>query len=153
MLAQCPIVPAGTIVMFDGPPPPGWQILTDFHDRFPRGTTTYGGATGGTTSHTHTISGTTSSGSTTPNCGSDYFSYTIYAMDPHTHDYYTITDPADHIPSYRTFIFAKALYNFGYLPQNAVVMSYHPSTKARMDGHNIHDDGQVPKGTQFHTGD
>jgi len=127
LLTQCPIVPAGTIVMFDGPPPPGWQILTDFQDRFPMGTTTFGGATGGTTSHTHTISGTTSSGSTIPNCGG--LTYSITPMDPHTHDYWTTTSSADHIPPYRTFIFAKALYNFSYLPQNAVVMSYYPPTR------------------------
>ncbi len=128
LLTQCPIVPAGTIVMFDGPPPPGWQILTDFHDRFPMGTTTFGGATGGTTSHTHTISGTTSSGSTEAFIASGSH-ITYYVMMPHPHNYFTTTNPADHIPPYRTFIFAKALYNFGYLPQNAVVMSYYPPTR------------------------
>ncbi len=121
------MVPAGTIVMFDGPPPAGWQVLTDFHDRFPLGTTTYGGSTGGTTSHAHTISGTTTSGTTIPNCGGT--SYSIDPMDPHTHDYNTTTSSADHIPPYRTFIFAKALFNFGYLPQNAVVISYNPPTR------------------------
>ena len=122
------MVPAGTIVMFDGPPPAGWQVITDFNDRFPLGTTTYGGSLGGTTSHTHTISGTTSSGSTVPNCGAYSGNY-IDPMDPHTHDYNTTTSSADHIPPYRTFIFAKALYNFGYLPQNAVVMSYYAPTR------------------------
>jgi hypothetical protein len=90
LLTQCPMVPAGTIVMFDGPPPSGWQILTDFQDRFPMGTTTFGGATGGTTSHTHTISGTTSSGTIIPNCGGS--GNLITPMDPHTHNYFTTTE-------------------------------------------------------------
>ncbi len=122
LISQCAPVPAGTIVMFDGPPPAGWQVLTDFDGRFPLGTTTYGGTLGGSATHTHTISGTTSSGTTIPNCGGT--SYSITPMDPHTHTYSTTTSPADHIPPYRTFIFAKALVDFVALPQNAVVLSY-----------------------------
>ncbi|MEO0149951.1 MAG: T9SS type A sorting domain-containing protein [candidate division WOR-3 bacterium] len=127
VISQCAPVPAGTIVMFDGPPPAGWQVLTDFQDRFPLGTTTYGGTLGGTTSHTHTISGTTSSGTTIPNCGGP--SWSITPMDPHTHTYSTTTRSANHIPPYRTFIFAKALVDFTYLPQNAVVLSYNAPTR------------------------
>ena len=131
ILNQCAPIPAGTIVMFDSTPPPGWQVLTDFTGRFPLGTTTYGGTLGGTSTHTHTISGTTTSGSTIPNCGG--VSWSIYPMDPHTHTFSVTTDPSSHIPPYRTFIFAKALSDFNALPRNAVVMSYYAPTRPEWD--------------------
>ncbi len=127
IISQCAPVPAGTIVMFDSTPPPGWQIITDFAGRFPLGTNTYGGTLGGTSTHTHTISGTTTSGSTIPNCGG--ISWTIYPMDPHSHTFSATTGPASHVPPYRTFIFAKALSDYNALPRNAVVMSYYAPTR------------------------
>lgn len=124
ILAFCPLVPRGAIVMFDSIPPIGWQILGEFHGRFPMGTDTFGGSLGGTTSHSHTLTGMVSYGESMP-LASSGDSFPADLIPPHSHTVPVITtDTASNIPPYRTFIFAKALMDFDYLPRNAVIMSY-----------------------------
>jgi len=59
------MVPSGAIVLFDAACPIGWTCVScnsgdDFYQRFPNGSASYG-TTGGSATHTHTISGTTGS--------------------------------------------------------------------------------------------
>ena len=52
-------VPSGMIAMFDASCPTGWTRVTALDGRVPRGSSTAGG-TGGSDTHTHSVSGTTS---------------------------------------------------------------------------------------------
>ncbi len=117
LITQCAPVPKGAIFMFDGSPPAGWQVLTDFNGRFPLGDS-IGGILGGDSMHMHTVSGRTD---TVLGWGT---SGTFLGMQGHTHSYNFTTDQQNHLPPYRTFIFAKALMNMEYLPRNAIIISY-----------------------------
>ncbi len=118
LITQCAPVPKGAIFMFDGSPPAGWQVLTDFNGRFPLGDS-IGGILGGDSVHNHILSGTTSVASVW-GCIPGSISPT------HAHSYNISTNPSTHLPPYRTFIFAKAISPMEYLPRNAIIISYNP---------------------------
>ena len=99
------LLPNGMIAMFDSLPPLGWTRFTALDGKFPRGASTYGG-TGGSSSHSHTISGTTSGASA-------YISdwrRSYNASGPcyaHTHTFTVTTSTANVLPPYMDVIFGQ----------------------------------------------
>lgn len=133
-------MPKGSIFMFDGPPPAGWQVLTDFNGRFPLGDT-IGGILGGDSMHAHIVSGITDTVLGWGRPG------TFFGMRGHAHSYNLTTYQEKHLPPYRTFIFAKALIDMDYLPRNAVIISYDstfPSDFSDLTGSML---GYFPRGS------
>jgi hypothetical protein len=106
-------IPTNHITMFDASTPTGWTRYSSLDNRFPRGATSgFGGSnvgdTGGSATHSHTISFSVGSAS--------HSTYILVAWSPsvnsvlgtsHTH---TITDQSisgDNLPPYLNMVFAK----------------------------------------------
>lgn len=102
--------------------PSGWTRFSSLDSRFPRGATTPGG-TGGTSSHTHTFSGTTGTDSgAVYKARDDPLSYTYQpARINHTHSFSDTTNSADHTPPYLDMIFCSASAPISLLPTSFVV--------------------------------
>ena len=94
-------MPSGMIGMFDTDCPPGWTRVAELDDRFPMGGTTYG-ATGGSSTHTHT-------GVTDGQSGmrSDEFSMHDIPRLTGNHTHSFTTDPASSLPPYITVVFCR----------------------------------------------
>ncbi|MBU5678907.1 MAG: DUF2341 domain-containing protein [Candidatus Aenigmarchaeota archaeon] len=88
--------PSGTIVMATSLPPLGWTRVSSFDNRFPRGSSSYGG-TGGSETHTHTLSGPSAT-----KCVDSSPCTTNVASDTHTH-----TATANHLPPYLDVLFIQ----------------------------------------------
>jgi hypothetical protein len=85
--------------------PSGWTTNTNYDNRFPYGSTTYG-TQGGLDTHTHTTlsCGTTGTAMyyTTTNTGTDFPSR------DHTHTLYGYPNPEDNIPPYTTVLYCQS---------------------------------------------
>ncbi len=112
-------LPAGVILMFDGTLPSGWAQYTALDNRYPRGETTI--ASAGTSTHRHTISGSTDAAA-----GTAYRSrtggtqVTASAFD-HTHTVSSNTAYVNHEPPYISVIFATSS-SATNTPTNALAM-------------------------------
>lgn len=84
-------------------PPLGWNRFTALDNRFPRATTTYGD-TGGSDTHTHSVSISTGAPSATI---SGYGSGTNFADSTHTHSCTVTSQSASNLPAYTTVIYAQ----------------------------------------------
>lgn len=96
-------VPTSFIGMFDTVPS-GWTRDATYDTNFLRGNATAGG-TGGSATHTHTVTGTTGgpSASVSNNTGAD-----VRPNNAHTHTFTSAaTDAASSLPSYRDMLMAK----------------------------------------------
>ena len=95
------------IVMASAVPPIGWTRFTALDNKFPRGSSSYGGTSGNTT-HSHSASGTSGG----PD-GSFKYCQTGdpdprgISSDTHTHTWSTSTNSDSHLPPYLNTIFAK----------------------------------------------
>ncbi len=95
---------AGQISMVSSTPPLGWTRFSGLDAKIPQGNSSYGG-TGGTSTHTHSITVTTDGNSNSYIGGADDASG---ADDPsHTHSGTTTTDTQSNLPPYYTTVFAK----------------------------------------------
>jgi hypothetical protein len=94
------------IILSDTSCATGWTRVGDLDNRFPRGATAYG-TTGGSTSHSHTVSGTTASsgGGTLTNVSTG----TSQSPDQynHSHSFSGNGPSVTHTPPYRDMIFCK----------------------------------------------
>jgi len=105
-----PTIPAGAIAIFDvasSSLPTDWFRYGALDGRFPRGQDSIG-ATGGSNTHTHTISGTltAASGGTTRNRGGGV--QAVGAGGAHTHTLSTATGVVNNEPPYIEVLFARA---------------------------------------------
>ena len=99
-------VPLGTIILWSGSScPSGWSRFTALDGRFPRGAATYG-ATGGSSTHSHTYSGTTSRAHFTDEAYARSAQCCTYPQF-HDHDYSGTTSSSDHLPPYLDIIFCQ----------------------------------------------
>ena len=97
----------GMIAFFDNLPPLGWEALDLANQRFLRISSAYG-TTGGSASHSHTISGTTSA----PNATASYNAYgtpELGATASHTHSFNFQTSSVEALPPYITVRVAKRI--------------------------------------------
>ncbi len=99
-------LPAGVVLLFDGTLPSGWTRYTALDDRYPRGETTIANA--GTSTHRHTIGGTTdaASGSTLGNRVGGV--QVAGAASSHTHTVNSNTGYVNHEPPFISVIFATS---------------------------------------------
>ena len=93
----------GLIGMFESLPP-GWAYMSDFENRFPRGSDSYGG-TGGSDTHSHSFSGSYSGWAGSYVSTLDTSPYTSCADDTHGHTVSGTTPVASNIPPYYTLVF------------------------------------------------
>jgi hypothetical protein len=115
---------SGKIILGAKLVPPGWAEETSFENRFPRGSETFG-VTGGSETHTHTYSGTTSQ-------AGEYGMYYRYAQEGaglHTHGISGTTSAATSIPLYFDVVFvSKANFLPRKVNENFVMlMTFLPS--------------------------
>jgi len=107
-------IPSGMIAIFATSCPAGWTRFAALDGRFPKGAATYG-TSGGSTTHTHTASGTTASSGSSGNqvvygqaSGPiPYWYAPITGGSDHTHAYSGATSAADHTPPYITVIWCQ----------------------------------------------
>lgn len=97
--------PTGLIAMADAIPPLGWTRFTALDSKFPRGASTYGG-TGGTVSHTHSVTITVGSANQTTQADNRANSPTA-SLSSHTHSCTTTTDSQSNIPPYIETIYIE----------------------------------------------
>ncbi|HUV42424.1 MAG TPA: DUF2341 domain-containing protein [Patescibacteria group bacterium] len=134
------------ITMFNVSCPSGWSSFSGLNDsnRFPRGSTSYGG-TGGTTAHAvHTFSGTTTGPSITISYGTTSSAATSYT---HTHTYSgTVSSTANNqIPPYLSVIFCSADDPAPLLPTSSISWySSLPSGWSSFSG--LNDSNRFPRG-------
>ena len=88
---------SGLISMTTATPPLGWTRYTSLDSNFARGASTQGG-TGGTTTHTHSVTITTSTGPSS--AVSEGSRVSSAAKINHYHSCTTTTDSASHVPAY-----------------------------------------------------
>ncbi len=102
-------IPGGMIGMFDGVPGGNWSLLSAFNGRFLLENLTAGyGATGGTSSHTHSdLSITTGTGATS-SANLDVGTAVTFASGTHTHTVTVSFQESSHLPPYVTVLFAQA---------------------------------------------
>lgn len=125
--------PLSMILFLDGGDsvPTGWTCVScsggdTFYEKFPRGEASYGG-TGGSDSHTHTISATSSTSQSSDLISNDYGGVGVSDW-VHTHtlasyDYTTISNTGKNLPPYRDLKMIK--YDSGVpttIPQNAIAI-------------------------------
>lgn len=89
------------VAYFDAAAPGGWSQFTALNGKFPRGAITYGG-TGGTSSHTHTLTLAFGGSSTANHC--NVLGSTSIAIENHAHNFNVTTDSASTLPPYLTLI-------------------------------------------------
>lgn len=93
---------AGLIAITDVIPPLGWTRFTALDSKFPRGAATYGG-TGGTTTHNHSVTISTS----TAGWQDTVQSGTLSMSTSHSHSCSATSDSQSNTPPYTNTIFAK----------------------------------------------
>jgi len=99
-------LPAGVIAMFDDSPPSGWNSYTSIEGRFPRGAASAGG-TGGTSTHSHSVSGTLETYSPPAGARGGGGGSSEYSGE-HSHNVNDDSDSKSHLPPYIEVIFAKS---------------------------------------------
>ncbi len=108
---------SGLIAIYDNATlPSNWTRFTALDDKFPYGGSTYG-ATGGTATHTHTVSSATTgtqSGDLSINIG--YVNYQVVNLNrgTHTHTASPTMTTDSNLPPYISLIYAKASTNPAY---------------------------------------
>lgn len=85
--------------------PAGWTRFTALDNAFPRANTTAGG-TGGSATHTHSVSGTFGSGATR-GVDESISAGDFIARGDHTHTFSTTSQSASSLPAYLTTVYAK----------------------------------------------
>ncbi|MFZ2555400.1 MAG: hypothetical protein WAX57_01005, partial [Minisyncoccia bacterium] len=102
-----PSIPAGAIAFFDAAVPGGWTTYTAQDGRFIRSeSTTTIATTGGSNTHTHTITGNTGAAGTTVNVRNPGTSVTVAAA-AHTHAVSSSTESVSNVPPYIEVILGK----------------------------------------------
>jgi hypothetical protein len=99
-------IPAGAVLMFDGALPSGWAQYTALNNRYPRGENTI--ASLGTSTHRHTISGSTDASSGTTLDGRTGGTQVTAAAENHTHTIASNTGYVNHEPPFISMRFATA---------------------------------------------
>ena len=97
-------VPSGAIMMFTSNCPSGWTRFTALDDKFPRGSSTYG-ATGGSGTHAHGVSGSTTTFNS--NVLVEGGKGARGASGDHLHSISASTDSQSNLPPYLNVIFCK----------------------------------------------
>lgn len=100
-------IPAGAIAMFDDSPPSGWTTYSVQDGYYIYGEST-AGTTGGSNSHTHTVSGTTSASTGGERRRAAASTQTDVATPGHTHTLAGNSQSAGNEPPYRDTILAKS---------------------------------------------
>ncbi len=102
-----PSIPAGAIAIFDASVPSGWTAYTAQNGSFVRGESTSTVATtGGSNTHTHTITGSTGQAASTVNVrNGDGLALT--GGNNHTHVISTSTGSSSNVPPYREAVLGK----------------------------------------------
>lgn len=107
-------ITSGLISTFDTSSlPSNWTRFSALDSRFPYGGSTYG-TTGGSATHTHTVTSVTSStGSGTLSYNSGYINYQVVNLSPssHTHTANPTITTESNMPPYLTMVYAKASSN------------------------------------------
>lgn len=104
-------VPAGMIAMFETACPPGWELVSEMVNRFPKGAQDAAGAkaTGGSTSHNHGFSGTTAGSPDDDTIASGTGSSFSFSRNTHSHAFNGTTDASGHEPPFYTVVYCKKL--------------------------------------------
>jgi len=100
------VAPSGVISMVSLLPPLGWTENTSFEDKFPYGNSTYG-QTGGSSSHTHSTTMTTSTSSNNASVETNDSPTANVAAGSHTHSCTVTSSSVSLIPEYYSVIFAQ----------------------------------------------
>ena len=100
------VAPSGAISMVSLLPPLGWIENTSFEDKFPYGDSTYG-QTGGSSSHTHSTTMTTSASSNNASVETNDSPTVSIAAGSHTHSCTVTSSSVSLIPQYYSVIFAQ----------------------------------------------
>ena len=98
-------LPSNSIIITNALPPLGWTRYSSLDTRLPYGSTTPG-STGGTSSHTHSVTITSSGpsvGASLCGAGNEFWC----ALSTHTHTCTTTTSSQSNYPPYMTVIFAQ----------------------------------------------
>lgn len=99
-------VPAGVVMLFDGTLPSGWVQYAALTNRYPRGENTI--ASLGTSTHRHTISGSTLAASGSTVDGRAGGTQVSASANTHTHTVSSNTGFVNHEPPYVSVIFATS---------------------------------------------
>ena len=99
------MAPSGTITMTNVTPPLGWTRFSALDSSYPYGSTTYG-TTGGSTTHTHTVSLGTSGPSASVGCGTAV-PRTTRDDDAHTHSISSSINAFSNDPPYIETLFIQ----------------------------------------------
>lgn len=97
----------------------GWSTDATFNSRFPRGVTSGYGTTGGSLTHTHHYSGTTSTASTVSTLSS---TSSVSSAGSHSHSYSGTTSAASNNPPYLELLFLQP-DSAVQLPEKSIVMT------------------------------
>lgn len=117
-------IPSGAITLFDAAVPSGWTRYSAQDGSYVRGEGT-AGTTGGSNSHTHGISGSTSTGIGTVAAPDGAGGQAPVATDTHTHTYSGTSDSQSNEPLYIDTIFGKASSDTS-VPTNMLAMWDNP---------------------------
>lgn len=99
-------VPAGVVMLFDGTLPSGWAQYTALNNRYPRGENTI--ASLGTSTHRHTISGSTQAAAGSTVDGRNGGTQVNASTEDHTHTVTSNTGFINHEPPFITVRFATS---------------------------------------------
>lgn len=116
------MIPSDSISLFTSTVPSGWTRFSALDGYFVRGNSSYG-ATGGSTTHTHTITNTTtSSGNPFASCAFASASLSVLSAD-HSHSITSqSTSAGSNMPPYLPIIYGKNT-SITLLPVDSIVMS------------------------------
>ncbi len=98
------MAPSGTITMSNAIPPLGWNRFSTLDSKFPYGSSSYG-TTGGSTTHTHSVSATTGNESATVGCATT--TPTTTRVLTHTHTVSGNLNSASNNPPYIETLFIQ----------------------------------------------
>ncbi len=113
-------LPAGVIAIFDGTLPTGWTRYSAQDGYYIRGENTVG-TTGGSNTHSHSITGTTGAAVGEAGSGGGIFGLVSAAVHGHTHNVNGSTNSVNHEPLYRAVILAR-LNSASPAPLNIIAM-------------------------------